>query len=169
MSIAGWIVSGRSPEDYEFTLDSQEHHSGTRSARIRAHPETPRDFGTLCQEILPDDYAGSRLRLSAWVKTVDVRHWCGLWMRVDGTNSAVLAFDNMKSRPISGTSDWRRYEVVLDVAREATNIAFGLLHNGPGTVWLDDVALEKVSDDVPTTDTRKPRAPCNLDFEDPSP
>jgi hypothetical protein len=166
MSIPGWLVTGRAPEDYEFALDTAEHHSGTQSARVRARSDTPRDFGTLMQELLPDDYRGSRVRLSGWVKTLDVRNWCGLWMRVDGPNSRILAFDNMKSRPISGTTEWRQYEVVLDVDRDAIGLSFGLLHSGAGTVWLDDVALAVVSQDVPTTDEERPRAPRNLDFEE---
>jgi hypothetical protein len=44
------------------------------------------------------------------------------------------------------------YEVVLDVAPEATSIALGALLTGPGEVWLDDVSLEVVPATVPTTD-----------------
>jgi AraC family transcriptional regulator len=29
----------------------------------------------------------------------------------------MVAFDNMQDRPIKGTTDWQRYEVVLDVRR----------------------------------------------------
>lgn len=55
------------------------------------------------------------------------------------------------SRQIKGTTDWTRYEIVLDVAQEATALSFGILTVG-GTVWLDDVAFEVVDASVPTTD-----------------
>ena len=163
----GWIATGKAPDDYEFAIDHAERHSGTRSARIRAR-ESPRDFATLMQEILADDHRG-RVRLSGWIKTERVeRGWCGLWMRVDGANGRVLAMDNMVTRPIKGTTDWTRYQVVLDVSEHAAQISFGVIFHGTGAVWLDDVALELVGADVPVTApaaAEKPRKPQNLDFE----
>jgi hypothetical protein len=53
--------------------------------------------------------------------------WAGLWMRVDGQEPKMLAFDNMQGRPIQGTTAWKRYEVILDVDPQATAIAFGIL------------------------------------------
>jgi hypothetical protein len=163
-----WIATGKAADDYEFAIDLGERHSGTRSAVIRAR-ESPRDFCTLMQEILADDYRG-RVRLRGWIKTDRVeRGWCGLWMRVDGADRRVLAFDNMVTRPIKGTTDWTRYEVVLDVSADAAQISFGVAFNGTGAVWLDDVALECVGTDVALTappPLEKTRHPRNLDFED---
>jgi len=120
------------------------------------------------QSIDARDYAGKRMRLSAWVKASDVKHWAGLWMRVDGTDAKAgsLAFDNMQNRPIKGTLDWARYDVVLDVARVARGISFGILLDGEGTVWMSDVKFEPVTTAVPTTNTINAlqRKPANLDF-----
>jgi len=44
----------------------------------------------------------------------------------------VIAFDNMQKRAINGTTGWQRYEVVLDVPKDATVVAFGILLNGGG-------------------------------------
>lgn len=45
---------------------------------------------------------------------------------------------------------------------------FGLLIQRTGQVWMHDVRLEVVSDDVPVTDflATLPLHPINLDFED---
>ena len=49
---------------------------------------------------------GTRLRLTAYVKTQGVDDWAALWMRVDSADEAKpLAFDNMADRPINGTTD----------------------------------------------------------------
>lgn len=90
----------------------------------------------------------------------------GLWMRVD-KESWALAFHNMQDRAIKATTGWQKYEVVLDVEKETTGIAFGVLLTGPGRVWLSGTKLEVVSSDVPTTGaggTIRPTAPVNLDF-----
>jgi hypothetical protein len=45
-------------------------------------------------------------------------------MRVD-KESKHVAFDNMHDRPITGSSDWKKYDVVLDVPQDSTGISFG--------------------------------------------
>jgi hypothetical protein len=90
-------------------------------------------------------------------------------MRVDGPDGKMLAFDNMQSRPIKGTAGWKRYEVVLDVAPEAVAVAFGILLDGTGKTWIDDIGFEEVTNDValtgaPTGSQYNP-LPENLDFE----
>jgi hypothetical protein len=120
----------------------------------------------MMQSFDPADYKGKRLRMSGWVKAESVKRWAGLWMRVDGQTGGSLAFDNMQSRPIVGTRDWTRYEVVLDVAPTAKSIAFGILMDGEGTVWLNDVQFQVVDRSVPVTSPSpaQRRKPANLDF-----
>jgi hypothetical protein len=73
-------------------------------------------------------------------------------------------------RAIKGTSDWKKYVVVLDVPESAQEIAFGLLLTGAGQVWMDDLAFEVVGKDIPTTGPKPsagvPPAPANLTFEE---
>ncbi|MES2107026.1 MAG: hypothetical protein V4634_23630 [Pseudomonadota bacterium] len=63
----------------------------------------------------------------------------------------MTAFDNMNSRPIKGSSDWKRYDIVLDVAADSSNIAFGMLMVGSGQMWMDDLKMELVDDNVALT------------------
>ncbi|KAB2352595.1 hypothetical protein [Actinomadura rudentiformis] len=53
----------------------------------------------------------------------------------------MLAFDNMGDRPVRGTADWQRYEVVLDVPRAAVNVAYGVLLVGAGVVSIAGIRL----------------------------
>ena len=89
-------------------------------------------------------------------------------MRVDkGTEP--LAFDNMQKRSISRTTGWQHYYVVLDVPKDATGIAFGILLSGPGQVWLNSTKFETVGLDVPATSASEkslPDKPVNLEFND---
>ncbi|HEY4082712.1 MAG TPA: hypothetical protein VGM81_18655 [Burkholderiaceae bacterium] len=121
-------------------------------------------FVTVMQQIAADDYRGKRVRLSAQVRGDVVKNWAGLWMRVDGDKGAVLAFDNMKNRPLKGTFDWQGASVVLNVAPEATTLAFGVLQDGDGATFAGQLAIEIVGTDVATTNTihTVPKAPANL-------
>lgn len=165
----GWFRAGSKPGDYEMGVDPAGGRTGG-AAFIKSKPGTltPDSFGTAMQQITAAEYRGKRLRLSAYVKAVDVANWAGLWMRVDGQPAASpLAFDNMQNRPIKGTQDWRRCDIVLDVQAPSVQIAFGVLLSGAGQVWFDDLHFEVVGTDVPTTSivtSSEPSRPLNLDF-----
>jgi erythromycin esterase-like protein len=85
--------------------------------------------------------AGRKITFSGAIKTRDVDGYAGLWWRADGPKG-VLAFDNMQGRAPSGTSDWKRHEIVLEIPRETVNINFGVLMPGTGTAWFDDLQVE---------------------------
>lgn len=56
-------------------------------------------------------------------------------MRIDPQ----IAFDNMQNRGIKGTTDWKQYEVELNMQPEKTSqIYIGGLMAGTGKMWLDD-------------------------------
>jgi len=164
----GWFVAGSHPRDYVASVDPEMPHSGRASAHFESAVLKTGGFGTLMQEFQPGDFRGKRVRMSGYVRSRNVTDWAGLWMRVDGSGGKVLSFDNMQNRPIKATTDWTRYEIVLDVPSDAAQIAYGVLLTGRGDVWMDDVKFDIVAKDAATTDSktaRIPDAPVNLDFE----
>lgn len=165
---AGWHVAGSAPTQYEFS-QAATAVSGKYGALIAAKSETAGGFGTLMQTIAADDYRGARWRLSGFMKTEKAGR-AQMWMRVDGPEGKVLAFDNMDSRVVTGTTDWKRYEIVLDVPSTSIDIAFGFFLAQTGKVWGDNFKLEKVDATVPVTSVSPcvpgmPKAPANPDFE----
>ena len=165
-SMKGWGLSGSHKQDYEQGVDSEVMFNGKKSAYLRSKGPEPEGFGTLMQSFQASAYLDKRLRYSAYAKSEDVENWAGLWMRIDGPQGRMLSIDNMQNRPIKGTTDWQRYEVVLNVPQDSTNIAFGILMEGSGQVWLSDIQFAGVAADVPVTDLSKslPDQPVNLDF-----
>ena len=165
----GWFMAGNKPADYESSVDTEYSYGGQPSAYLRSKKsdEDVMEFGTLMQNFSAEQYVGKRVRFSAFVKSKDLPGWAGLWMRVDGKPGQTLAFDNMMDHPIKAASDWRNYEVVLDVPAGATGIYFGILLSGPGTVWMNSAKLEEVPTSVPSTDKIKAPAPgpTNLGFD----
>lgn len=151
----GWFLAGDTPQEYRVGTDTTTPHGGTASGYLRATGDPGGGFGTLMQSAKADPYRGTRVRMSGWAKADGVAEWAGLWMRVDGPDTRKtqrsLGVDNMEHRPIKGTSDWTRYEIVLDVPPESVAIAFGILLQGVGAVRLDDVQFATVGGDIPTT------------------
>ena len=163
-----WQLAGNDLSCYQMDRDSVVTYAGKPSGRLTSVGEC-QSFGTMVQCIDPAAYAGKRIRFSAHVKARDVRDWAGLWMRVDGEGGCgtTLAFDNMNTRPITGSRDWARYDIVLDVAKEAKSICLGILLEGQGKVWLSGVRFEAVNTAVPTTvaDGRMEKKPASPNVE----
>ena len=164
---------------YNVGIDSMVVHGGSRSAYIQFRGFEPHGWATVMQTFRADEYRGKRVRLSAFVKTENLEAGALLWMRVEGPDDSVLAFDNMGDRPIRGATDWRSYDVVLEIPKRAQAVAIGLVLEGWGRVWVDDVTVSLVGTDVaPTAPLGPARArgraspvtptgdrPLNLDFE----
>jgi hypothetical protein len=164
----GWHLAGSKPTEYETGVDTGQAYQGHASAILQSKRPSVDGFGTLMQSVNAEQYQGNTIRLSGLVKSEEVTRWAGLWMRVDkGTET--LALDNMQNRPIKGTTGWQRYYVVLAVPKDATRIAFGILLDGPGEVWLNSAKFEVVGLDVPATgrlERRLPDKPVNLEFNE---
>ena len=136
----GWRAAGANPDAYDMGIDSTVTRTGKRAGFIRSKEGTTTGWGTWAQMFEAKPYLGKGLRFSAYVRTEGVDQQAALWMRVDG-DSGPLAFDNMRDRPIRGTTGWTQYEIVLDVPSHSKAISLGVMLSGPGVLWIDDCAL----------------------------
>lgn len=172
-NIKGWFLAGSEPDSYEIGVEDDAERNG-KVGFIKSTKSKIKGFGTIMQEFVPEDFYDQRVKLTTYIKTKDVAGWTGLWMRVDGLpakdgkNREVLSFDNMNDRKIVGTTGWTKYEIILDVPKDATNIGYGVLLSGTGEVWLDDINFEivdKKEQEATSTKTRL-KAPTNTKFEE---
>ena len=162
--VPGWLLAGSRRDSYEIGI-AEEIHAAKAVAYLRCTGDPGDGFGTLMQVIASDDFSGSRVQFSALIRTERVGH-AGLWLRIDGPSGQQLAFDNMQTRLIIGTTTWARHAIVLDVEPSARKIAFGLLLIGTGEARIADCALERVAPDVAITAPKPPTRPRSLDFSE---
>lgn len=162
----GWFLAGDDPNDYESGVDRNKTYRGKPSGYMKSR-EAPKGFGTMMQMFNANLYAGKRLRMTGIAKSEGVTGWAGFWMRIDGSSGKQLGFDNMQDRPINGTTGWT-HQIVLDVPDNSVHVAFGVLLDGPGQVWVADVQLDSVGKNVPTTNAVEhyPDRPVNLSFDE---
>ena len=167
----GWIKAGDHPMSYEVGTTTDAGRTG-KVGYIKSIEKKIKGFGTLMQMIIPNTYMGKRVKMSAFIKTVDVKEWVGLWMRVDGQKDDCLGFDNMQERPIKGTTAWKQYEIVLDIPNDTKALAYGVLVSGTGSALIDDIKFEVVDQNTPTTNimtaekNKYPSDPVNINFEE---
>jgi erythromycin esterase-like protein len=112
----------------------------TVNALVRVSPQSP-EFVTSTGTLPVADFAGHHVRYSGFIRTQDVTNFAGLWMRADVAGKSP-AFDNMQNQQVSGTKDWNRYAIELDIPKETHNINFGVLMAGEGQAWFDSLAVE---------------------------
>lgn len=168
---SGWFKAGSRSDSYDMSIEKGAGMDGKNAATIRSVDKIIDGYGTLMQSSSSDKFKGKRIRLSGYIKTAEVTEKAGFWLRVSQPNSqSFLAFDNMMDRPVSGTTDWKKYEIVLDVSDKSSKISYGALLRGTGQLWFDKLTFEVVDTSVPTTGKKLEKLkivnePLNLDFE----
>ncbi len=145
-----WILKGTHPKSYE--IGNAVTNNLSSVIYLSAKADSEQGFGTIMQTISAEPYRGKRLKMSGRLATEDVTNWAVLWMRIDGKDKSMLGFDNMHNRPISGTTGWKNYEIVLDIPHNSKEIAFGVLLVNRGKVLLDGLKFEEVDKTTPLTD-----------------
>ncbi len=167
-SINGWTKAGSKPLSYEVGFDKNNAKKGKKSAYIESIDHEIKGFGTLMQSCDAKNYLGKKIKLTAFIKSEDVANRAGMWLRVDSKFAKkYLSFDNMQDRPIKGNTDWIKYEIVLNVPLESSILNYGVLINGTGKVWFDQLSIEIVGNiDSVYKSTSLPDKPTNIDFEE---
>lgn len=118
--------------------DDKVVRGGRWAARIERHTDSTSDFSTITN-FMPMDFAGTMIEFRGFLRTEGVSGFVGLWMREDGESP--LAFENMQSRQLKGTTGWAEYAISLPVKPESKQLFFGVLLAGTGKAWADDLQL----------------------------
>jgi hypothetical protein len=153
--IKSWLISG-SNAGYEVTLNEKIFHSGKKSASMQGGPLTNTNYPcNLLQTIKADAYRGKRMRLSAFVQSSrgsGHSYRAVLGFRIVGENMQVLGEGKVRlDRFINLSTDWKKFESVLDIPGNAQLIEFGVTMQGLGQTWVDSLSFEEVSRQVPVT------------------
>ncbi len=147
-------ANGRYPS-YEAGVDRAMRHHGRVSAYLRRGSGA--DFGLssqiVGQYVRADRYRGKRVCLRGYLRTLNATS-AGLMLRIEGEQGELLGFYNGAAPrghepQAKQTTDWARYEIVLDVPARAIGITFGFALYGVGEVWSDGMALSVVPGTTP--------------------
>ena len=129
----GWTTFGTG--DYDVTYDKVITQNGSVSGAIASTGDNVQ-FKALAYTI-PANFGGKKIKLTGYLKTEGVEGFAGLWLRIDPQ----IAFDNMRSRKIEGTNDWKKYEIELKLDNRSQQIVFGGLISGTGKIWVDNLEI----------------------------
>jgi C-terminal processing protease CtpA/Prc len=120
--------------DHTFNLDSMDVQNGKYSASIEFTVDYP--ASAVLVYSLPENYDGKTITLSGYIKTKNVTDgYAGLIMGV----MPFVAY-NDTSIQISGTTDWKKYEMSIELhPTMTTKIIVGGYLSGKGKMWLDNL------------------------------
>ncbi len=150
----GWHLSGSRPDMCKTGVDNQISQHGQKSATIESIRENPTGFSTLMQRCNVKEFKGKRIKMTGYIKSQGLSDTASMWIRVDDIDKKmVLDFDNMMDRPVVGTKDWTKCEIIFDVPDRSV-VFYGFIFKGVGKIWMDNVSFEVVeSSTAKTTQT----------------
>ena len=129
--LQGWIIKG-SNSDYLVCLDSVTVKSGKYSVAIESITDSVDSLTFKSINLFLPNYYGKKITLTGYMKTENIAEGYATF----GLMTIPFAFDSI---PVSGTTDWEKYEVTLDLNSAKVKeiiIVGGLV--GKGKMWLDD-------------------------------
>ncbi len=99
-------------------------------------------FGVITYSMPAKGWAGKKIRLSGMIRTEEVAGGAAhLWIRADHEGKRKV-FRNLGGNGMTGTSDWKRQSIEVEMPAEGGQVFLGGTFNGSGKVWFDDFTLE---------------------------
>lgn len=133
--IAGWqFVQHAGPQSYAPELDTRSPFAGKASFRVTR--TAVQFYGSLIQDLKATGLGGRRVELSAALRCKDVgkRGWK---LFLNANVRASLAY----SPGCTGTTDWQRDTVTLQLPANTKRLTVGATLLDAGTGWVDDVTV----------------------------
>lgn len=179
-----WLLRGSGSKNYELRSDQETAFAGNFSALLSSHDKdvSPNLSGSGIQAVLAAPYVGTRVELSAVLRGAGMRNAGSVWMYVTDPSRVIIAYQVAQMAPAPDVSEWTRYRVVMDIPFHGEVLAYGFTLQGKGKLWVDDVHLRAVDNNVPVTGPQNLHQvgviaqavsvdgalanPTNLDFED---
>lgn len=142
---------------YILNPDPATNRSGSPAMLLSSTTALPLQNQTVFRRFDPQLFAGKRVRFSAYVKGDGMRAFGGISMLViakDGHWSAsdFPMFQGVGlPRYITGTTAWKKQELVEDINPDTAQIILAFSMRGPGKIWFDSPRIEIVEKTVPKT------------------
>jgi erythromycin esterase len=133
----GWEFYG---PDFQFALDTSTAVDGAQSLRIKSLTGETTQFGEAYEFLTAEPAIGNTFHLSGYIRTQAVNGNASLWANVYDAQSKFLAGGN--SPLVAGTQGWQRYDLYMSVPAGAVGLNFGVMLNGTGTAWFDNLSID---------------------------
>ncbi len=153
-----WNLATVDPNYGTWTLDTTVARTGTASMRLYVPdsdvtvPGQPNSSEMLrVSQLITGDIPGGLYRATAWMRTENVQpHVSGLGAQLTvHDNDPQQLFLGNPTGPL-GTQDWTQISAFVRVpdGHDQVGVYSRINENGTGTIWLDDISIQRVSGDL---------------------
>ncbi|HZM86878.1 MAG TPA: erythromycin esterase family protein [Blastocatellia bacterium] len=135
--------------DFQIATSEERPYSGKRCVEISRAPgkHYGEVVGSVVQRLDATAYRGKKIKLRAAARAELAGAGNLSWLRLNvsrkGFGPQSAAFDSLDKYPIT-SPEWRVYEIIADVPKDADSISYALVLVGDGKAWLDSVSVEVV-------------------------
>lgn len=154
-SSTDWFKGGTNQDDYTVGIDNTTSRNSNSVYTIKSFVKEARGFGTYVSEMPATRFAGKKLRMTGYVKTNEAKTLGGFLIITDGSFPAsdkmkVTNNDDDKKQTI-WSPEWIKTELEVEIPADAINIQYGVLLEGNGQIWFDEISFEIIDKlNVPT-------------------
>ena len=142
---SNWRLYTSFVSKYELVPDPKSPRNGHATVCLVSNSAVRGEWGAL-RQVQRDvrQYAGKKVRLSAYIRSQDVAVRTGLF--VNASRLGEVTSSDMTHRPIAGTMGWMKYSIVVPVPEGSDAFECGVLLYGTGKLWVDDIKCEVVNE-----------------------
>lgn len=140
-----WLASEHNQgNSYTFAATSDSAWSAPLSLKI--HRYGTETYGAMNQLVpLQASWIGKTARLSAYLKTANaVDGGAGLMLQMLGGAGEILDWNHMNDSKVKLNQPWQSYSITLKILPKTAFISVGVMLEGGGTLWADDMKLELI-------------------------
>ena len=166
---AAWKKGGNMAGSYSMELKPNEGMNKSNAIVLQSIGKDVWGSGAILQIISTNNYVGKRIKLSAFIKTENVKNYTNLILKLE--NDRNESWNNTEKlnqeilTQLKGTFEYKKIEAYLNIYNQYENLIIGAELNGDGKIWLDEFNLEIVGN-APEVTSEISKVPLNLEFED---
>ena len=133
------------PEGISTNRDKAFSHSGKHSMKMSVNDNNNFIMGCT-QKCDVHISSPQRIRIVAWIKTKDCNKGAGINCTQSNDNNKRLDYTSsrMQETLVMNTQQWTKTTIDVLLRPNATRIEIWAFLYGAGTVWFDDISIEKV-------------------------
>lgn len=164
-----WVKSGTSAGSFTMEIKPNEGINNSNALVIESIGKEIYGSGAAIQTINVSNYLGKRVKLSAYIKTENVKDFASLIIcqqnQLDDIWNNNANNNDDKRTNLKGNFDYKIIESYLNVNYISGNLVIGAMIKGEGKIWIDHFNLE-VLENIPEPPLALSKVLQNTDFED---
>ncbi|HKQ73893.1 MAG TPA: S41 family peptidase [Blastocatellia bacterium] len=145
---SGWRLNSDPEAGYVMEANGLATDPDGATVSIRAANSGAVNVGAAACSIAANEFRRLRVTISCELQTRGASGGAALWYRIDrdGTN---YEFENSFDEALRGDVDWTRHSISFLAPAESTNLIFGVILRGGGSVSARNLRITSISADSP--------------------